>query len=244
MQLKQLDKGSHTPLYLQLAAALTGDIASGALKPGDRIPSERELAAQLGVSRITARLAVDALLEGGLVYREQGRGTFIAERKMHGLKGFLSFTEDILERGMQPSSRVLAQEVVTPDEAIRVALRLQPGERALRLVRLRLADGEPVALQFSFLPAQLCPGLEAVDLNDQSLFGVLRARHFIHPVWTEAEVEAAGATPEEARALDMAPGAPVLVVRGLTFTESFEVVESVRTVYRTLLPLYIGRQRL
>jgi GntR family transcriptional regulator len=244
VQIRPLDKGSHLPLYVQLQEALTSQIGSGDVKPGDRLPSERELAGTLGISRITARLALDALLENGLVYREQGRGTFVAEPKMRGLKGFLSFTEDIMARGMTPRSRILAQEAITPDESIASALKLPSDALVLRLTRLRFADDEPVALQSSYIPLHLCPGLESADLTDKSLFSVLRKQYFVHPIWTEAEVEAVPASAEEAQWLEMSMGAPLLEVKGLTFTESFEVVESVRTVYRTFLPVYIGRQRL
>lgn len=245
MKFVRLDGGSHVPLYLQLSSALIAQIGSGELKPGDRIPSERELAAELGVSRITARQAIDMLLRNGLVYREQGRGTFVAEPKMRGLKGFLSFTEDILSRGMQPGTRVLKQELAEADEAEQTRLKLQPGEKVLRLVRLRLANGAPVALQSSVLPARICPGLEHEDLTDKSLFSVLRQKYFVHPAWTEAEVEARSAAAEEAELLRLAPGDPVLVITGLTFTETFEFVESVRTVYRgNDMAIYIGRQRL
>ena len=244
MLLKPLDKGSPVPMYRQLSLALIAQIAAGELKPGDRIPSERELATALGVSRITARLAIDALLESGLVFREQGRGTFVAERKMHGLKGFLSFTEDILTRGMQPRSRILHQAALVPDAATQQILKMQPDELALRLVRLRYADGEPLAIQSSYLPLRICPGLENQDLTDKSLFAVLREQYYVHPIWTEAEVQAMAALPEEAECLGLLAGAPVLVISALTFTESFEVVESVRTVYRSHLAVYIGRQRL
>ena len=245
MNIRPLDKGSHVPLYLQLSADLVEQIGGGQLKPGDRLPSERELAEQLGVSRITARLAVDALFQHGLVYREQGRGTFVAHRKMHGLKGFLSFTEDIRTRGMTPRSQILRQELVDPSADLQDKLQLGHGEPVLHLVRLRLADDLPVAIQYSYLPARVCPGLEHEDLADRSLFAVLGDRYFVHPTWTEAQVQALPAMGEEARLLNLQPGAPVLVVNGLTFTDSFEVVESVRTVYRgSGLAIYIGRQRL
>lgn len=244
MQLKPLDKGSHLPLYVQLSTALTDQIASGHLQPGDRIPSERDLADALRISRITARLAIDALLESGLVYRAQGRGTFVAQPKMRGIKGFLSFTEDIIARGMRPSSRILTQEVITPDEALKQTLNLDNGEQVLKLVRLRTADALPIALQSSYISLHICPGLEHEDLADKSLFAMLRERFYVHPFWTEAEVEAVPAADEEARLLGVAAGAPLLSIRGLTFTESFDVVESVQTLYRSRTPVYIGRQRL
>ena len=245
MQSQPLDKGSYIPLYMQLYSRLIKMIESAELKPGDKLASEREMADSLNVSRITARQAIQALLESGLVYREQGRGTFIAERKMRGLMGFASFTDDINSRGYQPGSRVLTQELIHVGEQIQKTIKVGPEDPVLHLVRLRLADGEPVAIQASYIPYHLVPGLEQEDLNGRSLFRVLREKYFIYPYWTEAEIEAVSATAEEARLLDVKPKDPLLVVRGLTFTDSFEIVESVRTAYRSKgLALYIGRQRL
>lgn len=245
MELNTLDKGSHTPLYLQLARQLIRQIQSGGLKPGDKIPSERELSESLNVSRITSRQAIESLLKSGLIYREQGRGTFVAESKMHGIQGFSSFTEDIRSRGYQPGSRVVKQELVPVDEKCRQKLKLSQDELVLHLVRLRLADGEPIAIQYTHLPSRICPGLEKEDLENRSLFSVLRDRYFIHPAWTEAEVRASNPTPEEADLLGIGLDEPVLVVDGVTFTESFDMVEVVRTVYNgKSISLYMGRQRL
>jgi len=245
MSIQALDKGSHIPLYLQLTAQLIAMIETGALRPGDKIQSEREMAEMLNVSRITARLAIQELLKSGLVYREQGRGTFVAESKMRNVQGFTSFTEDMKKRGLKPGSRIITQEVVAVDETLARTLHLEPGESAVHLVRLRLANDRPVALQTAYLPLKMCTGLELEDLADRSLFEVLRQKYYIHPTWTEAAVEAAAALPEEAHLLGLKPGDPVLVVRGLTFNESFEVVESVRTAYPGKgLAIYIGRQRI
>jgi GntR family transcriptional regulator len=190
-------------------------------------------------------LAVQELLESGLVYREQGRGTFVAEPKMRGVQGFTSFTEYMRNRGLAPGSKIISQEIVGVDENLAETLHIHMGDPALHLVRLRLADGRPVAIQSAYLPSKMVPGLEEENLVDRSLFEVLRQKYFIHPAWTEAAVEASSATPEQARWLEIKSGEPVLIVRGLTFTESFEVVESVRTVYPGKgLAVYIGRQRL
>jgi GntR family transcriptional regulator len=245
MSIRPLDKGSHIPLYLQLTAQLTDMIHKGQLTPDYRLPSERELSEMLNVSRITTRLALQELLESGLVYREQGRGTFVAEPKMRGVQGFASFTEDMRNRGLVPGSKILNQELVGVDENLAGTLHIQPGEPAIHLVRLRLADERPVAIQSAYLPAQMFPGLETEELQDRSLFDVLRQKYFVYPAWTEAAVEASSATSEQSRLLEVKSGEPVLIVRGLTFTESFDVVESVRTVYPGKgLGVYIGRQRL
>jgi len=245
MDLRPLNKNSAVPLYNQLYRRLAAKIESGELKAGDRLPPERELAEELHVSRITARQAIDALVESGLVYREQGRGTFVAEPKMRGLIGFASFSDDMRARGYHPGSKILKQEVIVPDQQLQIELKVQPDDPVLHLVRLRLADGKPVALQSAYLPLRQCPGLEQENLTNQSLYSILREKYYLNPAWTEATMEALPATAEEAYLLHIERNDPVLVVRGITFTDSFELVESVRTIYRGKgLALYIGRQRI
>ncbi|HAF60993.1 MAG TPA: GntR family transcriptional regulator [Anaerolineaceae bacterium] len=245
LEIKVLDKGSHIPLYLQLANQLIGQMRSGALKPGDRLPSEHELTERLNVSRITARQAIETLLEKGLIYREQGRGTFMAEMKMHGIRGFTSFTEDMRSRGLVPGSRIIKMELVHVEEKLQQDLKVASNDLVIHLVRLRLADGEPVAFQVTYLPYKICPGLENEDLSDRSLFQVLRDKYYVYPVWTEAVVRALTPTPEEAELLRIGLDEPVLAVNGVTYTESFDVVEVVRTVYLgNAISLYMGRQRL
>lgn len=245
MGFQPLDKRSHIPLYLQLTTQLIHMIEKGELNPGDKVVSERELSEQLNISRITARLAIQELLKSGLVFREQGLGTFVAESKMRNVQGFTSFTEDMKKRGLKPGSHVLMQEVLPADDSIANVLHVRSGDPVLHLVRLRLADERPIAIQYHDLPARLVPGLDKEDLTNQSLFAILREKYFLYPEWTEAVVEASAASQVEAQLLGLKPGEPVLAVKGLTFTNSFELVESVRTLYPSRgLALYIGRQRI
>jgi GntR family transcriptional regulator len=245
MMFRPLDKNSPEPLYTQLFSRLMEKIETGELKAGDRVPAERELAESLNVSRITARQAIDALVKSGLVYREQGRGTFVAEPRMRSLMGFASFSQDMISRGLHPSSVVLAQELVTVDEKLQKELKIGPKDFAVRIVRIRKANDHPVALQSTYLPYSLCPGLEKEDLTTASLYAVLREKYYIAPAWTEAVMEALPASKEEAQDLQIEMNEPVLMVKGITFSESFEVIETVRTVYRGKgLALYIGRQRI
>ena len=240
----KVNKRSPVPLYLQLVQGMSEQISLGELQPGDRIPSERELTQLTRVSRTTARLAIEELVTSGLVYREQGRGTFVAEPRKRNLMGFVSFSEDIVSRGMKPKSVVFQQQTVQSTAKIAADLRIGSGEPVLNVARVRLADDEPIAVQHSYLPSKLVPGLESLDLENKSLFAVLRTEYGIYPAWTEAEVEATGASQELAEHFRVDEGSPVLLVRGLTYSESFEVVESVKTYYRSQgFALYLGRQR-
>jgi GntR family transcriptional regulator len=242
---RYLDKNSHEPLYRQLAKLLISQIHSGDYKAGNRLPSERDLTEAYKVSRITARQAIDLLFEDGLIFREQGRGTFVAEPRMRHLQGLTSFTEDMQARGFTPYSRVLTQEVLEADEELQSSLRISAGQRILHLVRLRMADDRPIAIQASYISLALCPGLENEDFKDQSLFALLRSKYYLYPAWTEVDVQAVLASKEEASLLSIHPNDSLLVIRGKTFTDSFEPIETVRTTYIGKgLALYIGRQRI
>lgn len=242
---KPLNKNISTPLYRQLSVRLADQIIKGEYKAGEKLPSEREFSDQLNVSRITARQAIEALLESGLIYREQGRGTFVAEPRMRHLEGLVSFTEDMIARGYHPSSRVITQELIEADEEFQRILKIDPTDKILHLVRVRLADGKPIALQSNYISQKLCPGIENEDLSSQSLYALLREKYYAYPAWTEIELEAVPATVEEAHFLEVEARSPLLVVRGKSFTDSFEIVESVNTVYRGKgVALYIGRHRL
>jgi GntR family transcriptional regulator len=245
ISLPKLDKHSSDSLYSQLFNQLKKMIENGELTTGDRVPPERELAESLKVSRITARQAIEALVKSGLVYRERGRGTFVAEPHMESVMGFTSFSEEMKSRGLIPSSKVIIQEVCRVDGKTQKVLKLGSNDLAIHIVRLRLADNKPVALQSTYLPAPLCPGLEFMDLNSTSLYSILREKYYIHPAWTEAKVEVSTATEEEATFLQINKNDSILIVKGLTFSESFEIIESVHTVYKGKdFSLYIGRQRI
>jgi GntR family transcriptional regulator len=245
MVVRYLNKNSTVPLYRQLASHLASQILNGGYQAGDRLPSERELSEQFNVSRITARQAIATLLDDGIIFTEQGRGTFVAEPLMRRLRGLTSFTEDMAARGYKPTSRVLVNELVTVSEELQNTLKLGPQDQVFHLVRLRMADGKPVAIQDSYVSCKLCPGVELEDFTNRSLFALLREKYFVYPTWTEVDIEALPASEEEARWLRIKTGEPVLVVKGKTFTDSFEVIEKVCTIYRGKgLVLYIGRQRL
>ena len=245
MRIQNLDKGSQTPLYLQLTDHLIKQIETGEIITGEKLPSERELAESLGVSRITARMAIENLLKRGLVYREQGKGTYVAQPKMQGVKGFSSFTEDAKAKGLNPTSKIVRLELVDVDEGMQQALKIEPDEKVINLVRVRQVEEKPIALQSAYIPHKICPGLEKQDMKNKSLFAVLREEYYIHPAWTEAIVRSELAGKGDAELLNINVGDPMLVVSGLTFTEAFEVVESVVTKYPAdNFELYIGRQRI
>jgi GntR family transcriptional regulator len=240
----QLNKASYTPLYKQLALEFVRQIREGIMLPGTQMPSEREISDIFKVSRTTARQAIDELVTQSFVYREQGKGTFVADPGMRDLMGFTSFSGHMRTLGHVPSSKILQKKIIKPDEKLRAILRLEVGENVLLLERVRMADDKPMALQYSHIPEKLVPGLVDEDLTDKSLFDILKNRYFIFPTWSEAKVEANVLWEHDAEELDLEVNSPCLIVRGLTYTDTFDVVESVKTIYRGGLTLHIGRQKM
>lgn len=199
------------------------------LEPGDAIPSERVLCERFGISRMTVRQAVDALVVEGLLVREQGRGTFVAPTKMDMEVRLTSFGEEMRRRGMEPSSQVLAAEQVPAAPDVADALDLRPGEPVHHLHRVRYADGTPMAIEQAWLPVTLVPNLLA-DGAPESVYGDLRRRG-LEPDWGEDTVAASEADAEDAEHLGLRPGAAVLRVERRTFTGDIALVYS-RSAYR------------
>jgi GntR family transcriptional regulator len=231
------------PMYFRIQQAILEQIQAGQLKPGDQLPSEAELAQQHQVSRITAKRALDELVRQGRAFRQQGRGTFVAQARIREISGFRSFSEDIRARGFEPSSQVLAFEETAPDEAIRQRLHLPEGERVYLLKRLRLASGEPVAVETAHLPCRLCPGLLQEDLARGSLYNLLIEKYQVVPTWADAEIESCAASGEEAGLLRLKTGTPVLTARRVTYAANYDAIETVVSVYRgDRFTFYTGRQ--
>ncbi len=179
----------------------------------------------------------------GRAFRQQGRGTFVAQARIRDISGFRSFSEDVRARGFCPSSQVLDFREVEPDEAIRARLHLPAGEHAYLLKRLRLADQEPVAVETATLPCRLCPGLLQDDLAGGSLYTLLAEKYNRIPTWADAEIEACLPTKEQARLLGLKAGTPVLVAHRVTYSADYDAIETVDSVYRAdRFTFYTGRQ--
>jgi GntR family transcriptional regulator len=241
--LAPLTRQSFDPLYFQIEREILNEINHGHLQTGDRLPSETEIANKFQVSRITARHALEDLVKQGVAYSQQGRGTFVAMPRIREVSGFLSYSEDMVARGLRPSSRVLDFQQVEPDEPIQKRLQIRGGEKAFCLKRVRLANEKPMVVETAYLPATLCPALEQEDFSSASLYTVLREKYGIYPTWADAEIVAAQANQDEAEFLGMKAGMPVLCADRLTYTRTFTVIESVRSVYcGDRFSFFTGRQ--
>ncbi|HEU5229191.1 MAG TPA: GntR family transcriptional regulator [Ktedonobacteraceae bacterium] len=225
-------RNSPLPRYYQLKEILRERIRSGEWKPGSLIPSERELSEKYGISRMTARQAITDLVNEGIFYREQGKGTFVSNRKItQQLIHLTGFTEDIRARGQLPSTKVLTAEMAPADETTAEKLRIEPGTLIFRLQRLRLADDEPLAIEVSQIHFKGCERLLEEDLETNSLYRVLEARFGIMLMEADQELEAGLVENDEAQLLKISPGSPVLFTRRTTYTERNQPIEYAKAMY-------------
>lgn len=202
-----------------------------ALQPGDALPTDRELCDRFGVSRMTARQAVTRLVDEGLVRREPGRGTFIAHPRLQRDVGvLLSFTRQMERHGRRATSRLLECGVVLASAEAAVQLGLAPAAPLLRVRRLRLAGGEPTALELVLLPYERFAWLENMDWEHRSLHAALEERGVV-PYTGDGHLQAAAASREEAHLLGLAAGAPLLVERLALYDQNGLPIEAGETRY-------------
>jgi GntR family transcriptional regulator len=222
-----------TPLHTQIAEALRLQIKQNELKAGENFPSERELAERYAVSRMTVRQALRHLRQENLIYHERGVGTFVTDRKLDvHTRNLSGFSEEMASLGLVPSSRVLQLNREQPGEQIVKDLNLDNEKDVFHLERLRLADDEPMAFESTFLPTTLCPELDKIDLTKNSLYQVLADDYNVRMHHAAESLEAAAANKFTAKQLGIKPGAPVLVVHRVVFTDSNQPIESAHTTYR------------
>lgn len=228
-----LDTNSYIPLYIQIAQKLRVLIENATYQFGDQLPSEKELTEQYSVSRITATAALDELVKMRLAYRVRGRGTFVAKPQINNFPLFTSFTEDMIERGYRPSSRLVSFKISPPDPETIGKLKMPLEGEYYCLTRVRLADEEPVAYQQAYLPSGLYPNMTQEDFEQHYLYDLMRKKFGYKPTWAEAVVEARAAAPVEAGALGLKSGQPVQLIWHLSLDDHFVPLEYVRSVYRS-----------
>jgi len=228
-----LDKNGFIPLYYQIQRVLMEKIQSGALSEGDLLASEEELARVYQVSRMTARQALHGLKARGYALSQKGRGTFVTKPKLEkNIMHLRGFTEDMKQRGMVPSSQLLEQTVVKASEEIAGSLKIEPETAVMKLRRLRLADGTPMALEESHVPLRPFPGLERINFARQSLYYILRENYGVRVAWADETIEALPATREESELLTIPRRASVLSISRVIITTEQIPIEVACSRYR------------
>ena len=202
------------------------------LTVGDAIPSERQLSADFGVSRLTVRAALDDLVREGHLVRRHGSGTFVSEPKIAQELTMTSFTDDMRARGLRPASQTLDLRVVPAGARLGRLLHVSPSEPVLVADRLRLADGESMAIETVHIRASHVPGLTAADLEERSFYELLRDRYGIVVVGGEQTIEPTVTDEDESQALGVPLHSPAFRFERVTHSAAGEIVEFVESIYR------------
>lgn len=224
----RFDTTEGTPLYQRLMKVMRESIDSHAWEPDDAVPSERDIAERLDISRVTVRKAIDGLVEDGLLVRKRGSGTFVAGRVEKSFATLTSFTEDMAARGRKVRSDWLVRErgLVTPEESL--SLSLSPGAAVYRFHRIRFADNVPMALEYSTIPGSTLLSEDAVE---DSLYEALRTRKQ-NPVRALQRLRAVLFNDAQAELLDVAEGSPGLLIERIGYNAAGVAVEWTRSYYR------------
>jgi GntR family transcriptional regulator len=228
-----LDADAPKPLYEQIKAYILKQIQSGTYSPGKRIPSERALSETLGVNRLTVKKAITDLVQAGHLSVQIGKGTYVSHRKFDlQLETLTSFTEEMARRGQRSSSRILRAERVAAGAKAAEILCIDHGALVVSLVRLRLADDVPMALERSQVVAACCPHiLDHHDFSRESLYDVLLREYGIQLIRAEQSIEARRATHEESRLLEIVAGDPILEMTRVTYSVEEQPIEYVTSAY-------------
>ena len=231
----RIDRKSHTPYYLQLKDLLQQRIGQGEWRPGDLIPSEADLCKSFGVSRTVVRQALQDLTYQGLIVRQKGKGTFVAQPKItsrglvHSLEGFY---QDMAERGVRLVNQVLEQTLVPADSDVAANLGIERLAPVVKLVRLRFVEGEPIVLVTSFLPYERCRQLIQADLQKRSLYAFLDEECGLKIGRGSRSIEAISAGEPEAKLLKLKVGAPLIRLKSVSYTSDGAALEYFDALFR------------
>lgn len=228
----QLERGP-IPLHHQVFRDLRAALDAGEWAPGDRMPTERDLASHYGCSLITVRHALGELVREGRIERTRGRGTFVLQPRIdRDIAGTMSFAEEMQRRGLDAATRLVTGRIEEAGDAVGAALGIGAEAPVVYLERVRLGGGEPLILEQARLPAERFPGLLAIDLERRSLYDVLAERYGTRVVRAREAVEPVALRSREARLLGLQPRSLALLIDGVAFASDGSAVEAARSYVR------------
>lgn len=227
------DLSNEKPLYLQLVNILEVKIRE-TMAPNEKLFSERELTQIYGVSRITVRLALQELEKRGLVYKKHGKGTYVSEIRESAvdLSAAYSFTEQMKKMGKVPKTTILLLHEIEANDFLARQLKLPVGEELVELERLRLADGVPMMLERTYIPADLVVGMTEEDLNQHPLYELFAERYGQIIRLAEEEFYASIALDNEANLLGIRSNSPVLHLIRKTYNDKNMLIEYTFSIAR------------
>jgi len=228
----QLERGP-IPLHHQVFRDLKSALDANEWRPGERMPTERELAERYGCSLITVRHALSELVREGRIERTRGRGTFVLQPRIdRDIAGAMSFSDEMQRRGLDPTTRVVTARIEAAGESVAGLLGVAADAPVVYLERVRLGSGEPLLLEQARLPAERFPGLLAFDLERRSLYDILSERYSTRIVRAREAVEPVVLKRREAELLDLPTRSLALQIDGVAYAADGSAVEAARSFVR------------
>lgn len=229
-----IDRSSYVPLYAQVMDALQDYIEEGGGRPGEQLPGEPELCRMFDVSRTVIRQALRELEQEGLIVRQKGKGTFVAEPKIREslVQELTGFYQDMEAKGHAPVSKVLKQEIIAAPRRIAGLLQLNIGAPVIQIDRVRYVEEEPIVFVSTYLPYDLVPELLEADLEDASLYAFIEAAYGIVIARGHRTLEAVPATEEEATLLQIEKGDPLVLIDSVSYLSDNTPIEYYHALHR------------
>jgi len=233
MTSQDIDKNSFAPIYYQLQELLVGKIESGELKPGDKLPSENELADKYDISRNTAQKAIRALVNWGLAQRIQGKGTYVCNKTVTlSITASLSLTSEIIGLNKVPHSHILQAKQIEASFDIANKLGVKKDTKVYSIQRIRSVDDLPLMIQTSYIPVAYLPDLLEKNLEDKSLFGVIMHEYGIKIDKASEMMRAVSVTKFEGEMLQIPEFSPAFLLQRQTYLDDGRVLEYAKTIVR------------
>ncbi|MDF2615264.1 MAG: transcriptional regulator [Clostridia bacterium] len=226
-----MDKNSSTPIYVQLEEAIKEKIKRREYLPGEELPTERELTALFSVSRMTIRQVISNLVHKGILYKIPGKGAFVSREVIEKKFEIESFSDDMRKRGLVPGSKVIEFEKISADQEIKDKLRLSDGEKIYFLNRLRLADSEPIAIEYCYLPERVFPNIIKYNMANCSLYTIMKEEYNIHFNYMKQSLKASTLAKRDAEMLLEKSKGFGLVSERLMYDTKETTIEYTKTIY-------------
>ena len=233
--MKKISRDNPIPLHYQLKEILQEMIENEDLKPGQSIPPEREICEIQGVSRMTVNKAIMSLVNEGLIYREQGKGTFVSIEKVNQeisrLKGF---SEQMSENGVVSKTKILSYKIIEATKQHKFELKMPEDEKQIiEIKRLRFSDEQPIAIETAWIPHYLFKEMTREVIEDKSLYSIMREKYGYHPYKAKQTIEPIMLNEYESKLLNQENRALALIFRRTTYLENETPIEYTKAIYRS-----------
>lgn len=226
-----MDKHLSMPIYAQLEETIKGKIEKREYIPGGELPTERELTELFGVSRMTIRHAISNLVHKGVLYKIPGKGTFVSKEVIEKKLEIESFSDDMKRRGLVPGSKLIQFEKMSANEEVKEKLKLSEDEKIYFLSRLRLANNEPMAIEYCYLPEKIFPNIIKYNMANCSLYTIMKEEYNIHFNYMKQSLRALTLIKRDAEMLFGKSKGVGLVSERLIYNIEETPIEYTQTIY-------------